>query len=255
MIYIYGSLVNRGYRAEKVRLEIQKVNLIDQRNLLLKKTKHQENSTLVLTFHPALNILFNVLKSANHFIEKLPALKAVLPKPHRVAFRILKTLRAKLLRSKIRENDEEERVNFPCGHSNCEICKILGPGKELKSTVTGEVFKMYFHFDCNSICVVYLLACRICKRQYTGSTIAMLGEQFNQYKSNLKLYGEGQRDLKPKKLLEHFYSHDHHGAHNDMIVQIVDFCDPNDQEKQENFWMPKLRTLYPNGLNHKKINK
>ena len=40
-----------------------------------------------------------------------------------------------------------------------------------------------------------------------------------------------------------------------MIVQIIDVCDPNDQEKQENFWMHELRTLYPDGLHHKKINQ
>ena len=100
-------LVNRGYRAEKVRPEIQKINLINRANLLIKKPKHQENSiTLVLTFHPALNIVFNVLKSAHHFLEKSPVLKAVLPKPPHVAFRNPKTLRDKLVRSKIRENDE-----------------------------------------------------------------------------------------------------------------------------------------------------
>ena len=107
-------MVNRGYRAKQVRREIQKINLIDRANLLLKKPKHQENSiTLVLTFHPALNIVFNVLKSAYRFIEKSPVLKAVLPKQLRVAFHNPKTLCDKLVRSKIRENDEEERGNFP----------------------------------------------------------------------------------------------------------------------------------------------
>ena len=112
---------------------------------------------------------------------------------------------------------------------------------------------MNFHFDCTSICVMYLLTCRICKKQYSGSTITNFRERFNQYKSNLRLYSEGWRDFKQQKLLEYFYSHDHHGAHNDMIVQIIYFCDPNDQEKWENFWIHKLRTLYPDGLNHKKL--
>ena len=107
--------------------------------------------------------MFNVLKSVHRFIEKSPALKAVLPKSPFLAFRNPKKLRDKLVRSKIRENDEEERGNFPCGHSNCEICKILEPGKEFNSTVTGEVFKMNFHFDCNSICVVHLQAYRYVK--------------------------------------------------------------------------------------------
>ena len=32
---------------------------------------------------------------------------------------------------------------------------------------------------------------------------------------------------------------------------MIDFCDPDDQEKRENFWMNKLRTVYPEGLNYK----
>ena len=108
--------------------------------------------------------MFNVLKSAHRFIEKSLALKAVLPKPPHVAFPNSKTLRHKLVRPKIRQNDEEERGNFPCGHSNCETCKTVESEKEFKSTVTGEVFKMNFHFDCKCMCVVYLLTCRICKK-------------------------------------------------------------------------------------------
>ena len=92
-------------------------------------------------------------------------------------------LRDKLGRSKIRQNHEEEKGNFPCGHSNCEICKILEPGKGFKCTVTGEVFKMNFQTDCNSICVVYLLTCRICEKQYNDSAITKFRERFNQYKS------------------------------------------------------------------------
>ena len=58
-------LTDRGYKSEIIRPELQKVNSIDRKNLLKKRPKHQEDSTtLVLTFHPALNIVFNVLKRA-----------------------------------------------------------------------------------------------------------------------------------------------------------------------------------------------
>ena len=40
-----------------------------------------------------------------------------------------------------------------------------------------------------------------------------------------------------------------------MMVQIIDLCDPNDQEKREDVWIDKLRTLYPEGLNMKRINQ
>ena len=114
---------------------------------------------------------------------------------------------------------------------------------------------MNFHFNCNSICVVYLLTCKICAKQYTGSTITKFRSRFNQYKSNIKLYEEGRRGFVQEKLIERFYSQNHHGTHayGDMIVQIINHCDPNDQKKRENFGMHKLKTLYPGGLNQKRI--
>ena len=84
-------LVNRGYRAESVRREIQIVISIDRQVLLGKRPKIQEGSvTVVLTFHPALYISFDILKSAHQVIENSPTLKAILRKPPRVAFHNLK---------------------------------------------------------------------------------------------------------------------------------------------------------------------
>ena len=40
-----------------------------------------------------------------------------------------------------------------------------------------------------------------------------------------------------------------------MMVQIIEFCGPNDQEKRKDFWMHKLQRLYPDGLNMKRINQ
>ena len=64
-------LTDRGYKSEIIRPEIKKVNLIDRNNLLKKRPKHQEDSiTLVLTFQPALNIVFDVLKRAHRHVQK-----------------------------------------------------------------------------------------------------------------------------------------------------------------------------------------
>ena len=46
----------------------------------------------------------------------------------------------------------------------------------------------------------------------------------------------------------------HSGTPKDINAKIIDFCDSNDQEKRENFWVNKLRILYPEGLNYKRIN-
>ena len=108
-------LVNRVYRAESGRREIQRVISIDRQILLEKRPKIQETVTLVLTFHPALYIIFGILKSTHRITENSPTLKVILPKPPRVAFRNTKILHDKLVHSKLRPDYEEERGVFICG--------------------------------------------------------------------------------------------------------------------------------------------
>ena len=165
-------LIDRGYRTEVVRLEIQKVNSIDRDVSLEKRPKHQEDGVkLILTFHSALHVIFDILKSAHGHFEKSPLLKSVLPKLSRVAFRNPKSLHYKLIWSKLKSEDEKERGNFPCCRKNCDICNILYPSNKFRSTVTGEEYKMNFHFNCHSVCVFYLLTCNICVKQYTVSQL------------------------------------------------------------------------------------
>ena len=204
------------------------MNAIDRNVLLEKRPKHQEDSvTLILTFHPALHVIFDILKSAHCHIAKSSLLKSVLPKPPHVIFRNPKSHRDKLVLSKLKSEDEKEQGNFPCCRKNCDICNVLYPSNQFRSTFTREEYKMNFHFNCNSDCVVYLLTCKVSAKQYTGSTITKFRSRFNQYKSNIKLYGEGRRGFVQEKLIEHFYSQNHHGTPGDMIAQIIDHRDPN----------------------------
>ena len=40
-----------------------------------------------------------------------------------------------------------------------------------------------------------------------------------------------------------------------MMGKFIEFCDANDKEKCNDFWMHKLQKLYPEGLNMKRINQ
>ena len=76
-------LTDRGYKSEIMRPEIHQVNFIDRNSLFKKRPKHQEdNITLLLTFHPALHIVFDVLKKAHQHVQKSPLLKAVTFRNH-----------------------------------------------------------------------------------------------------------------------------------------------------------------------------
>ena len=53
------------------------------------------------------------------------------------------------------------------------------------------------------------------------------------------------------KLVSQFFTENHHGRHSDNKVQIIDYCDANDQEQREDFWnLPfSPNTSEPDGLN------
>ena len=65
------------------------------------------------------------------------------------------------------------------------------------------------------------------------STVARF--RLNQYKSNIKLSGKGRRGFKQETLIEHFFLLSHNATHEDVKVQIIGHCDPNDQEAREDF--------------------
>ena len=90
---------------------------------------------LVLTFHPALHIVFDILESGHHHVQKSPSLKAVLPKPQRVAFRSPVTLRNKLVHSNLKLTDDTEQGKLLCGKWNCKSCNVLKPDKGFRSLV------------------------------------------------------------------------------------------------------------------------
>ena len=184
---------NRGYDSEKVRPEIERVKTLNRTDLLSRHEKEIDNrTTLVLTFHPALNKVYKILKRAHRNTLKSQFLTVVLPSPPQLAFRNAKTLKDHLVRSKLKTTYEKPGVTI-WGRKSCEICHILHQGDTFKSLNTGTQYNINFSFNCNSRNVVYLLTCKICEKRYVGCTITKFRSRFNQYKSNINLYGKGQR--------------------------------------------------------------
>ena len=82
-----------------------------------------------------------------------------------------------------------------------------------------------------------------------------LNLRFNQYKSNIKLNGKGSPGFKQEKLIENFFLLSHNGTREDIKVQIIGHCDPNDQEAKQDFWIFYLDTLHLKDLNQKRALK
>ena len=121
--------------------------------------KVDDNITVVLIYHPALNLLYEIPQRDHKHVLKSSRLHRALPSSPRVAFRNSKTIRNKLVRSKSKEVMDKDAGTDIWGSSNCDICKIFESGDQFESKVTKKNYRISFQFDCDSCCVDYLLTC------------------------------------------------------------------------------------------------
>ena len=145
-----------------------------------------------MTYHPVLNKVHKTLKRVHRHTIRSSRLSSILPSPPRFALRNPKTLKDHVvsLKLKIRDSNDEENGIYKSGDIKCDICNILYLSNEFQSTVTGKKYHTNFKIDCDSENMIYLLTCKWCRKQYVGSSDRKFRLRFNQYNSNIKLYGE-----------------------------------------------------------------
>ena len=106
--------------------------------------------------------------------------------------------------------------------------------------------------NCHSICVIYLMECRKCKIQYVGKTKTAFNVRLNKHRSDA---AHPTPTTIPGDL--HF-TNPHHNFLNDAKFTIIEeikgkskLIEEKDNIllKRENFWITKLKTLKPLGLN------
>ena len=113
-------------------------------DLLSKREKEIDNRiTLVLTYHPALTKVCEILQKTHRHRLKSQCLTAVLPSPLRLVFRNAKTLKDHLVRSKLKTIYGKLGVTI-CVRKNCEICHILHQGDTTESSNTVKQYKITF---------------------------------------------------------------------------------------------------------------
>ena len=94
--------------------------------------------------------------------------KGFTPKPM-VSFRSSRKISSYLVRAKLYSIERTVGL-FEYGNKRCDVCKYITETDTFTSSVTVETYKINHRFDCNDKCLVHLLTCNKCKKQYTGRT-------------------------------------------------------------------------------------
>ena len=85
---------------------------------------------------------------------------------------------------------------------------------------------LYHRFTCSDICLVYLLSCKVCGRQYTGQTVDEFRYRWNNYKDNNRKSLRGD-EHKQAGFFAHFQGLDHTGFVEDTEITFIDKTDPS----------------------------
>ena len=109
----------------------------------------------------------------------------VFPEEPVIGFKNNKNLKSDLVRAALPDNNEVGRCE-PCGgkRPSCQLCSNMKNTSTFKSKHSNKVYQIKKNLNCNSKMVVYLIAeCRICGKQYNGSTETKFRARANNYKT------------------------------------------------------------------------
>ena len=132
--------------------------------------------------------------------------------------------------------------SFKCNRKRCQTYLNVNKTDTFTNSTTGKTYKINYQFNCNSKCLVYLLTCKVCLKQYVGQTVKDFRLRWNNYKSN---------DCKylMQHLFEHFSSKGHQCFLDKISITFIDKTGPSELLKRENYWRSILKTMATWGLN------
>ena len=124
-----------------------------------------------------------------------------------------------------------------CSHPKCATCQHINTNNHFKSTSTKTTYPIRHTFTCG-----YVITCTKCKKQYIGMTTRPLRERINHHRTSI-------RNNQNRYISIHFNFPDH--SIDNLSVQPIDKA-PTTKEllDLEQFWLHKLKTYRPYGLNN-----
>ena len=114
----------------------------------------------------------------------------------------------------------ETRVgSFMFEGRRCQVC--LNVTETFTSTSINQTYKINHEFNCNESSLIYLLTCKICRKQYVGQTVDIFRSRWNISKSNDRKYLVGNL-LMQEHIFEHFNSEGHTGFLENVSATFID---------------------------------
>ena len=260
---IAKKLNNRGYPTKETQKQRDKAKTVPREALLIDKEKTSSGRTpFTTTYHKHLPPIQKAINKHWHLLHTHPDLAPTFQERPVLAFRRNKNLRQILGQVHISRGKKiipakppKRKGCTPClSDPKNKCCRQISSTKTFSSDATGESFTIEHQLNCRSPYCLYLAYCAKCpNHQYVGKSEPAAHKRFNTHRGDVN---------KPTGLSfdKHFSSNNHnfdHDAKFILLEQIKNYRSlPKDEiraimEHREDYWMLKLKTLAPMGLNDK----
>ena len=148
-------------------------------------------------------------------------------------------------------------ISEKCNRSNCLCCSLMSQNEKVTS-VSGKDYKTA-NGNCTTKIALYHLKCKLCGQPYVGKTVQMISSRMCGHRHNffelVRLNGKISEDVDKDEYAPGMHLYKDHGLQNfedfnsNYNVTLLEKCTPSTLDVKEHFWIQKLRTLNPFGLN------
>ena len=257
---LHSSFLKRGYKEEKLKEDIEKVTHLDRMTLLSPKEKNIKNVIpFITTYNRTLPNIKDILSKHWELLQINEKFRKIFEQKPMICYRRNKNLR-NLIGGNILSKNEVVRKGIPtkliqgkCSPCNSRrnnlCCKQVLPATTFRSAKTNKEFKIFHKLNCKSVNVIYLLECKLHHIQYIGKSETPFNIRLNNHRKDVK---------NPNSIpaCKHFNEQGHIYERDAKFILIEQLKKDLNKELQsatlkrrENFWINKLKTLHPNGLN------
>ena len=243
--------LNRNYPEDKIKCAFDKVSSSSQDEALVNKHSCAKNNTIIPYVIPYNTTLPNIGLTLNKYwnllnLSEKDSVKYLHNYKPVIAYKRPKNLQDSLTHSTLKTSCVSGKSN-KCNRSRCTHCKSIIETNLFNSTTTGETFKLRVNGNCASSDVIYLITCKKCKIQYVGQTGQLLSKRMNSHRFDIKSICHPSFS---SNVALHFNEH----SPEDFAFMPIDYVSDNMKRLlKETYWIHKLDTLHPKGLNAKSL--
>ena len=148
-------------------------------------------------------------------------------------------------------------VSAKCNRNRCLCCNLMSQNDKVTS-LSGKTYKTA-NGNCTSKIVLYHLKCKLCGQPYVGKTVQMASSRMCGHRQKffelIRQNGEISEDADKDEYALGMHLYKDHGLqdfehfNSSYELTLLEKCTPSSLDMKEHFWIQKLRTLNPFGLN------